>query len=99
MASKIKRPVPVSAANWPCEYETADVAAIQALTRGDATPDQMKRALLWIVQVAGADNEELFVPGDSEATAYYLGRRFVARQIVKLTKLNLQALSLNKETQ
>jgi hypothetical protein len=79
-------------APWmPCKWEPADAAAIQALVRGDATEDQQKRAINWIITVAAGYYEEHFRP-DARETDYYLGRAYVGRQIVKLGKIGLSKL-------
>lgn len=75
----------------PPPYGLPDASAIQALQRGDATPDQQQRALRWIIEQAAGAYEFQFYPSDRE-TAFALGRGFVGQQIVKLTKLNLSSL-------
>lgn len=75
----------------PPEYQLLDVQAIQALHRGDATPDQQQRALRWIVESAAGAYDQTFYPGGEDGrrnTDFAEGRRFVGNQVVKLTKLN-----------
>lgn len=78
----------------PVSYEIADVAAIQALLTGTATPDQQKRALRWIIESAAATYDQSFWPGEDGArnTAFAEGRRFVGNSIVKMTRLNVSDL-------
>lgn len=75
----------------PAEYELADADAIQALVQGTADEFQQRRALKWIVEVAGGMYQFQYYPSDRD-TAFALGRGFVSQQIVKLSKLNLSAL-------
>lgn len=75
----------------PPPYEVADVAALQALERGDATEHQQQRALKWLIYQAAGTYEMNFYPTDRE-TAFALGREFVGQQIVKLMRLDLSAL-------
>lgn len=75
----------------PVAYDLADAAAIQALQRGDATPEQQVRALRWIVEGAAGAYNFHFYPSDRD-TSFALGRAFVGQQVVKMTKLNLSAL-------
>lgn len=75
----------------PPPYDVADVASIQALQRGDATEDQQKRALKWIIESAAGAYEFQFYPTDRE-TAFALGRGFVGQQLVKMLRLNTSAL-------
>lgn len=75
-----------------CDYDIPTVAAVQALARGEATPDQQRDALNFIINQAAATYGTSFqLEGDRE-TAFAEGRRFVGNQLVKLTKLSLNAL-------
>lgn len=76
----------------PPEWELPDAAAIQALTRGDATADQQRRAIEWIVNQACGTYQMQYRPGSARDTDFSLGRQFVGQQIVKMTKLNLSQL-------
>ena len=82
----------------PPPYDVAVAGAIQALARGDASADQQQRALKWIIETAAGAYEFNFYPSDRD-TAFSLGRTFVGQQIVKLTKLNLQALRSPEDVQ
>ena len=83
-------------APWlPCSWDIADVAAIQALQRGDASADQQRRALAWIINSACATYDLSYRPGGQDGdrdTAFALGRAFVGQQIVKVMKLALTKL-------
>lgn len=80
------------------EWEIADASAIQALYRGDATSDQQQRALQWIINVAGANDDLPWLPESDRVSSFFAGRQFVARQVVKLLKINLNVLIKHKET-
>lgn len=83
------KPIPP---HFRCDYDVPTVSAIQALVRGDATEQQQKDAVNWIVNVAaGTYNVSFSEAGDRE-TAFSEGRRFVGLQIVKLMKLQISAL-------
>ena len=86
------KPVTPPAPYNPALYADADIAAIQALQRGDATPDQQQRALNWIVNAA-ANTYDVEYRTDSRDHAFCSGRRFVGLQIVKMLHLNLSALN------
>ncbi len=77
---------------FACPWDEPTALAIQALARGAAEPDQQIRALQWIVEVAGAGYQTSFVPDSDRQTSFLEGRRFVAGQIVKLTKINVNTL-------
>lgn len=102
MAVKPKR------ALWhPAAYEKPDAVAMQALARyaqaavvplqpGEQlvppSPDQMKRALDWIILAACATYDEPFLPGQEDVRNYMLGRRSVGLAIIKLMKLDIGAV-------
>lgn len=71
----------------PAPYEDADIGAIKALFRGDAEEHQQKRAIDWILfKVCGLGDQQYW-PESQRDTDFALGKRFVALQIVKLSKL------------
>ena len=87
--SAAKKPIPPF---LRCDYDLPVVSAVQALSRGEATPEQQRAALNWIVNQAAATYGQSFqLEGDRE-TAFAEGRRFVGLTLVKLTKLSLNAL-------
>jgi hypothetical protein len=71
------------------DHDTPDLSALQAMARGDAAPDQQKRALKWIIEQGAATYQQSFVPGDTHATAFIEGRRFVGTKIVELLSVSL----------
>lgn len=75
----------------PVDCDKADAAALQAMRRGEATPDQQIRAMEWIVGTASMRNGMSFYPGPDgdRDTAFAEGRRFVGNQIVKITNMPL----------
>ena len=87
-------------APWlPVPYDLADAGSLQALARGDASPDAQKRALKWIIEKAAATYEPSYRPGEEgeRDSAFAEGRRHVGLNIVKLLKLNLQAMRNDNE--
>lgn len=78
----------------PASWEPADAAAIQALQRGDASADQQRRALTFIVTTLAASYDCSFRTGDDgdRVTAFAEGKRWVGLQIVKLCNVSLAAL-------
>ncbi len=71
----------------PATYDVADIAAIQACLKGEATPEQQKRAMEWIMYKA-ANMNDLEYRTDGRDHAFASGRRYVGMQIYKLTVLN-----------
>lgn len=86
------------ASPWkPVEWEPADVGAIQALARGDATPDQQKIALDYIINNLAGTYDLSYRPGSDRDTAFAEGKRFVGLQIVTKLKINLAAIRQAKD--
>ena len=89
-----------ASAPWmPVKYRKADAAALQAMRRGEATPDQQLRALEYIVETICDRNGMSFRPGGPEGardTDFAEGRRFVGNQIVKLTNIPLNKIKEDK---
>jgi hypothetical protein len=84
--------LPPGAPYAPAQYTDADVRAIQALDRGEALPDQQVRALEYLVEELCKTYDLSYRPSGDRDTAFAEGRRFVGLQIVKITKLKLEAL-------
>lgn len=90
MAVKGKaRDVPPPEPWKPADWELPDAGAIQALARGDASPDQQRRALDFIVQKLARTYDLSFRPSGDRDTAFAEGSRWVGLQLVKLINLNL----------
>lgn len=80
--------------SWkPPQWQPADAQSLKALGRGDATPEQQRRALEWIIREACGTYDFAFRPGANDRdTNLALGRQMVGQQIVKLINLDLAAL-------
>ena len=72
-------------------WDDADATAMQALQRGEATPDQQKRALDWIINRGAMTYDVTFHPEGDRQSAFAEGRRFVGLQVIKLLKINTLA--------
>lgn len=92
MSERATRTKPARQPWHPAEWENGDASAIQALSRGDASSEQQRRALDWIITRAAMTYDETFVPGQADVSDFLAGKRSVGTQIVKLLKLNLRAL-------
>ncbi len=70
----------------PVPYEAKHVRLIQALARGDATPEMQREALHWIIEDVSGAYDLPYYPDDRD-TAFACGRQYVGKQLVKMTKL------------
>ena len=101
MTAAPRKPIPGAplAEPWkPHPYEAADASAIQALARGDANDVQQRRALDWIINMAGTYDLSYRPTGGAD-TAFAEGKRSVGLQIVKLTKIAINRLTGEKREQ
>lgn len=94
---QVKRVPQVKASSaWdPAPWEDHHVFALQGLAAGTASPEQQKAALKWIIEGACGHNDWAYRPASERDTAMFLGRQFVAKQIVKLLNLNPTMLKRN----
>jgi len=74
-------------AQAPAHYEIPDIAALQALEQGIATPEQQKRVLGWVINNA-CGTYDLEYRSYARDHAFASGRRFVGLQVLKMFKLN-----------
>lgn len=98
---KSRKPPRVAVAEnspWmPPRYELADVSALQALQRGEASAEQQRRALKWLIGPACGAYDMSYRPGEDgrRDTDFAEGRRFVGLQIVKLLNADISKLRRN----
>jgi hypothetical protein len=77
---------------FPVTPGVADAAAIQAITRGEATPDQQTRAMEFIVRVICDATTMSYSPESHSDTDFAEGKRFVSLQIVRICSMSLSQL-------
>lgn len=86
------KPRPIPSVDTPAGFEIVHVAAVKALANGDATPEQQRLAYDWIVKAASNIGGQSFRGGDSHATAFMEGRRFVGAQLIALQAVDIEKL-------
>jgi hypothetical protein len=67
------------------DYTEKELQAIRALFEGNATERQQKLILPYIIRAAGT-HDQSYRPGDSHATAFAEGKRFVGTTLVWMLK-------------
>ncbi len=92
------KPLPATPADLPAAFDLPDIAAIQAVYHGTAGPEQQKRAMDWIVKQAAQIGGQSYRAGDSHATAFLEGRRFVGAQILSLLAMSTEDLKKRRTT-
>lgn len=86
------KPLKIRAVDEPAPFDAAIAAAMQGLSRGQASEHQQRIAYDWLLREAAGIGQQSFRAGDSHATAFMEGRRFVAAQMVALTMIDIQKL-------
>lgn len=79
-------------ADWIPPADAHVISAIKAMHAGTASAHQQQLALQWIVREAGGKAHFQFHGEDSHATAFALGRLFVADLIVGIFNADLSSL-------
>lgn len=80
----------------PADYQVADAAALQAVSRGTASADQQLRAYRFIVERLAGTYDMSYRPGGIDGdrdTIFAEGKRFVGTQLVKFANINLAILT------
>lgn len=93
----IKR-LPIPAVDDPAIFDVPVASAIKALSAGAATEHQQRLAYDWILKSAAGVGAQSFRIGDSHATAFMEGRRFVASQLIALQSIDIDKLKKKDDT-
>lgn len=88
MPGQLKKSSPL----FPTPYDKSQVAAIQALSRGEANEGQQKLALQFIIEDVCKTYDEPYRPDSERDTIFALGKRHSGMEIVKLMKLKMGKL-------
>lgn len=86
-------------APWQFVNPSIDEArALKATAVGEATSEQQKKALAWIIHRACGLSLDTFVPGEADTSAYRQGRRAVAVLIQQVLLMKPEDLRKQGET-
>ena len=83
----------------PVTFALADGYALQALERGEATPEQQRQALQFIVNNVAGTYDLSYRSESSRDSDFAEGKRFVGLQIVRLIKTNMAIYAAPGEDQ
>ena len=79
---------------WLPERLDIDVMyALQALEKGEATPEQQKKALKWIMFDLARMEDMDYFPDNERDTAFAAGKRHVALRIRTILRTNIGLLT------
>lgn len=70
------------------EYDEADIAAVKAVYRGDATPEMQKRCMDWIMKNLCLMGGVVFSDKGNDVSNFMAGRRFPAIILANLIQMN-----------
>ena len=87
--------LPISAPYAPAPFSTPVAIALKNLQQGQATPDEQKMALTWIINIGARNYDMSYRPGGLEGdrdSCFAEGKRFVGSQIIKLLNTPLGVL-------
>lgn len=73
------------------QFSVADIHALQQVHRGEATPEQQKRLIAWILADVARVKELGYHPTDRDS-AFASGRRFVGLKLAEFITTNLENL-------
>jgi len=76
----------------PANYAARHIGLMKNLALGEASPEQQREALHFIVTELCQTYNVSYIPDSDRDTAFAEGRRFVGLQIIKLTKLDVTNL-------
>jgi len=74
------------------EIHQHEAAALRALKKGEATPDQQQTVLSLIVNKLSRPHDLCYVPGSFDQTGFINGRAFVGQQILKYLNVPVSKL-------
>lgn len=80
----------------PADWTPAIATAFQRLSRGEAEPHQQQMVLEWLIGATGL-RDLSYRPGDTHATSFAEGKRFVGLQIGKMLDINAAAFTQQKD--
>jgi hypothetical protein len=69
--------------------ERSVAAAIKAIARGEASPDQQVTALNWIISECAGTYEGVYFPESVRQSDFASGKRFVGNQIVGIINMSM----------
>lgn len=85
----------------PVQATLQSASAVKALSRGEATPDQQRFLLEWLVRECCKVYDMSYRPGSTEGerdTTFAEGRRFPGLQVLKLLYIDIDVIKRGEKT-
>lgn len=92
------KPVAPPPADHPTNFNTFDIASLQALRDGKATEHQQSHALRLIIDHISCAGKPQYRSGKPDDTDFGLGRAFVGQEIIRALTTNLATLTQMENT-
>ncbi len=91
------KPIPTPSPIEPAPFDDIIVHGIHALADGDASPQQQKKVLEWIINAASrAAGPGHYQPESPRNTDFALGRAFVGQQIIGILKIPMMDFAVSE---
>ncbi len=96
-ASRLKA-MPVPSPLEPAPFDDIIVYGLQGLADGNASPQQQKKVLEWIINSASrTSGPGHYQPDSDRNTAFALGRAFVGEQILGILKIPMIDFGISQD--
>lgn len=91
------KPVPQPSPLAPAPFDDIVVHGLHAMADGDASPQQQKKVLEWIVNHASMAHGLPYQPDSDRNTAFACGRAFVGQQIIGILKIPMMDFAISEQ--
>lgn len=81
----------------PAKYDLADLTAVKAVAKGEASAGQQQRALKWVIEELAGTYDLGWHPNGDRESSFVAGRRFVGLQIVKALTVDVTKLKRDED--
>lgn len=90
------KPAPIPSPLEPASFEDIIVYALHGLADGNASPQQQKKVLEWIINEASRAYVQPYQADSDRNTAFACGRAFVGQQIIGILKVPMMDFAISE---
>lgn len=91
------KPVKLPNPTDPATFDEVIVYGLHGLADGNASAQQQKKVLEWIINQASRANGVHYFPDHQRNTDYALGRAFVGQQIIGILKIPMMDFAISEQ--